>query len=190
MKIIQTEVVSSACLASLVLILAGCSGGNETGGSVGSSETAVATAPAASQTFTPKKIETAFGTSLGAEFDPATALRASSDVPPVYEFETKTTYDAFKAYGVKITPKSRKISNIVAHGVFPDMETSEKELARLLYHLELKYGKATQGKITQGNRTIEAGIKTAGDKFMLHIEYSDLDLMKTGEDERNAKDAE
>lgn len=192
MKKPHLDRIAPVCLIVLMTALAGCSGKNDadagasSGGPTGG---ATAAANTGEKKFTPKKIETAFGVSLGADFDPSTAIRKSSDVPPVHEFATETTYDAFKAYGVKITPTSKKICNIVAHGIFPDMATAEKELARLLYHLELKYGKATQGKIQQGNRAIEAGIRAAGDKFMLHIDYSDDELNKTAEEERNAAEA-
>ncbi len=142
-----------------------------------------------------EKINSAFGMTLGAVFDPANAIgtAALTDGTPMYQFNASMPFRSFTEYYVLITPKTHKIYGIWGIGAIENDPTCKKEQELLLAMLEQKYGKKEKDDllsafydfrmISQGNRSVVT--KCSG--FMdvtIEVRYKDTTLEKLADSER------
>jgi hypothetical protein len=145
-----------------------------------------------------EKIEGAFGQTLGAKFDPTTALKKTTNQNGVhlYEFTPKNPLRSFLRYFVLITPNTHKIYRITTNAKFDNSEICKKEQSVIMELLARKYGEEMKSEpfnlnnkriILDGNRavsTILFGLDQA-----IELTYTDLDLLELAEKERISNEA-
>jgi hypothetical protein len=144
------------------------------------------------------KISSAFGLSLGADFDIKSSTGESSltDGTPLYLFEASKTFRSFNNYYVLVTPKTQKIYSIWGIGEFENTPSCKKEQALIMAILKSKYGEPNKKSkkreiqiISQDNREIMTKCSGYSD-VTIEIRYTDKALQLIAEDERIVLESE
>ena len=136
----------------------------------------------------------AFGKAFGEVYEGKSTLGTSSAGENIYSFIPKNPHPAFKKYGVILTPKTKKISEIWAWGYFENSSKCKSEFAVIEILLDKKYESlkskysfsmdSSNASYGSENRRISLRCPIEFGDTPLYLQYIDKDMQRLALEEK------